>query len=142
MLSAQSYKYNAFTKNDLQILSTLANQAGAAIQNGRLFAETQQMAETLEQRVIERTAELEREQRNTETLLRILTEVSASLDLDRALSRTLALLNDAIGAEQGTIMLLNAEDNMLHFRPAMAMPQERARQELRPVVPNLYLEGR
>jgi PAS domain S-box-containing protein len=45
-----------------------------------------------------------------------LTEVSASLDLDRALSRTLALLNDAIGAEQGTIMLINPEDNMLHYR--------------------------
>ncbi len=116
MLSAQSYKYNVFTKNDLQILSTLANQAGAAIQNGRLFAETQRMAETLELRVNERTAELQREQRNTETLLRILTEVSASLDLDRALSRTLALLNEAIGAEQGTIMLLNVEDNTLQFK--------------------------
>ena len=67
-------------------------------------------------RVVERTAQLQREQQNTETLLRILTEVSASLDLDRALNRTLALLNDAIGAEQGTIMLLNAEDNLLHFR--------------------------
>ena len=74
------------------------------------------MAETLELRVNERTAELQREQRNTETLLRILTEVSASLDLDRALSRTLALLNEAIGAEQGTIMLLNVEDNTLQFK--------------------------
>ena len=50
------------------------------------------------------------------TLLRILTEVSASLDLDRALSRTLALLNEAVGGEQGTIMLLQAEDNLLHYR--------------------------
>ena len=116
MLSAQSYQFNAFSQNDLQILSTLANQASVAIQNGRLFAETQHLAETLEQRVNERTAELQREQRNTETLLRILTEVSASLDLDRALSRTLALLNEAIGAEQGTIMLLNVEDNTLQFK--------------------------
>ncbi len=116
MLSAQSYQFNAFTQNDLQILSTLANQASVAIQNGRLFAETQHLAETLEQRVNERTAELQREQRNTETLLRILTEVSASLDLDRALSRTLALLNEAIGAEQGTIMLLNVENNSLQFK--------------------------
>ena len=115
-LSAQSYQFNAYTENDQQILGTLANQATVAIQNARLFNETQQLASTMEIRVIERTAELEREQRNTETLLRILTEVSASLDLDRALSRTLALLNEAIGAEQGTIMLLHAEDNMLHYR--------------------------
>jgi GAF domain-containing protein/anti-sigma regulatory factor (Ser/Thr protein kinase) len=116
MLSAQSYQANVYTEDDLQILSTLANQAIVAIQNGRLFNETQRLAQELEQRVIDRTAELQREQQNTETLLRILTEVSSSLDLDRALNRTLALLNDAIGAEQGTIMLRGAEDNMLHYR--------------------------
>lgn len=116
MLSAQSYQPNVYSEDDLQILSTLANQAAVAIQNGRLFNETERLARELEQRVIERTAQLQREQQNTETLLHILTEVSSSLDLDRALNRTLALLNDAIGAEQGTIMLLNAEDNLLHFR--------------------------
>ncbi|MEJ5222966.1 MAG: GAF domain-containing protein, partial [Anaerolineales bacterium] len=115
-MSAQSYAFNAYTNDDLQVLSTLANQAAVAVQNGRLFAQTQNFAATLEQRVIERTAELQREQRNTETLLSILTEVSASLDLDRALSRTLSLLNEAIGAEQGTIMLLQPEDNLLHYR--------------------------
>ena len=71
----------------------------------RLFGETERLAQELEQRVVERTAQLRREQQNTETLLRILTEVSSSLDLDRALNRTLSLLNEAIGAEQGTIML-------------------------------------
>jgi len=116
MLSAQTYQFDAYGKSDLQIMSTLANQASIAIQNGRLFAETQSLASTLEQRVVERTAQLQREQRNTETLLRILSEVSASLDLDQALGRTLALLNEAVGGEQGTIMLLHPDDNLLHFR--------------------------
>src|SRR5260221_11207509 len=116
MLSAQSYEPNVYTEDELQILSTLANQAIVAIQNGRLFNETQRLAEQLEQRVVERTAELQREQQNTETLLRILTEVSSSLDLDRALNRTLAMLNDAIGAEQGTIMLRCDDYNMMHYR--------------------------
>src|SRR5512139_1711584 len=116
MLSAQTYKPNVYTEDDLQILSTLANQAAVAIQNGRLFNETERLARELERRVVERTAQLQREQQNTETLLHILTEVSSSLDLDRALNRTLALLNDAIGAEQGTIMLLSLDDNLLHFR--------------------------
>lgn len=115
-ISAQSYQFNAYTEDDQQILSTLANQATVAILNARLFAETQKLANTLEQRVTERTSQLNHEQHNTETLLRILTDVTANLDLDRALNRTLALLNDAIGAEQGTIMLLRAEDNKLHYR--------------------------
>ncbi len=116
MLSAQSYQPNAYTSEDLQILGTLANQAAVAIQNARLFAETQRLTQELEQRVVERTSQLRREQQNTETLLRILTEVSSSLDLDRALNRTLSLLNEAAGAEQGTIMLLQADDNLLHYR--------------------------
>ena len=116
MLSAQSYQPGVYDEADMQILGTLANQAIVAIQNGRHFAETQRLAQELEQRVVERTAELESEKANTETLLRILTEVSATLDLDRALSRTLALLNEAVGAEQGTIMLLHAEDNSLHYQ--------------------------
>jgi len=116
MLSVQNYQPNAYIEEDLQILGTLANQAIVAIQNARLFAETQNLASMLEARVVERTAQLQREQQNTETLLRILTEVSSSLDLDRALNRTLSLLNEAIGAEQGTIMLVHAEDNLLHYR--------------------------
>jgi PAS domain S-box-containing protein len=116
MLSVQSYQPGIYTDEDVQIIGTFANQAIVAIQNGRLFDETQSLAEQLEGRVVERTAQLQREQQNTETLLRILTEVSSSLDLDRALNRTLSLLNDAIGAEQGTIMLVHAEDNLLHYR--------------------------
>lgn len=116
VLSAQSSQNSIYTEADQQILSTLGNQAIIAIQNGNLFAETQRLTENLEQRVMERTAELDREQRNTNTLLDILTEVSASLDLDLALNRTLALLNDSVGAEQGTVMLVHPEDNLLHYR--------------------------
>lgn len=133
MLSAQSYQPNVYNQEDLQILSTLANQAIVAIQNGRLFAETQRLAEELEQRVVERTAQLQREQQNTETLLRILTEVSSSLDLDRALNRTLALLNEAIGAEQGTIMLLHADDGLLHYRAGYGFLSRQAVAENRAV---------
>ena len=107
----------------LQVGATFAGQAAAALENARLFQDSQDRAielnhltENLEQRVVERTAELEHEQRNTKTLLDILTEVSASLDLDLALNRTLALLNDTVGADQGTVMMLNPEDNKLHYR--------------------------
>lgn len=125
-LSIQSYRPYAYTDEDLQIFSTLSNQVSVALQNARLFAEVQALAENLEQRVRERTAELEREKRNTETLLRIFSEVSATLDLDRALHRTLSLLNDAVGAEQGTIMLLNPEDFLLYYRAGYGYASERA----------------
>jgi PAS domain S-box-containing protein len=126
MLSAQSYQADIYTEEDTQILGTLANQAIVAIQNGRLFNETQTLASELEMRVMERTGQLQREKQNTDTLLRILTEVSSSLDLDRALNRTLSLLNDASGAEQGTILLVHAEDNLLHYRAGYGYLSDRS----------------
>jgi GAF domain-containing protein/ActR/RegA family two-component response regulator len=42
MLSCQSYRPNAYSQDDLQTLITLANQAAVAIDNARLFEETQQ----------------------------------------------------------------------------------------------------
>jgi len=106
----------AFTPEDEALLLSLTQQVALALENVRLLAETRLLAAELEQRVAERTAELAREKLNTETLLRVLGEVSASLDLDRALNRTLALLNEVIGAEQGSILLINAEDNTIHYR--------------------------
>jgi len=44
LLSAQSYQPDVYNEEDQQILSTLANQAGVAIQNGRLFGETERLA--------------------------------------------------------------------------------------------------
>jgi GAF domain-containing protein/nitrogen-specific signal transduction histidine kinase len=126
MLSAQSYQADVYTDEDTQLLGTLANQAIVAIQNGRLFNETQTLAAELEMRVLERTGQLQREKQNTDTLLRILTEVSSSLDLDRALNRTLSLLNDASGAEQGTILLVHAEDNLLHYRAGYGYLSDRS----------------
>jgi PAS domain S-box-containing protein len=126
MLSVQSYQAGVYTDEDTQLLGTLANQAIVAIQNGRLFNETQTLAAELEMRVTERTGQLQREKQNTDTLLRILTEVSSSLDLDRALNRTLSLLNDASGAEQGTILLVHAEDSLLHYRAGYGYLSDRS----------------
>jgi PAS domain S-box-containing protein len=47
-----------FTDNDVRLLSLLAGQAASAVHNARLYEQVQRYAETLEQRVAERTQEL------------------------------------------------------------------------------------
>ena len=45
MISAQSYKENAYTREDQYLLELLAAHAAIAIENARLFAKAQQLAD-------------------------------------------------------------------------------------------------
>ncbi len=76
------------------------------------------MSEVLEQRVAERTEALAREHQRTQTLLRIITELSASLDLEIIINRTLSLINEIASVEQSTVLLVRPEDPELLFRAA------------------------
>ena len=52
-VSVQSYKQNAFNQNDLRLLQTLANSMSVALENARLFDETQRLLKETEQRAAE-----------------------------------------------------------------------------------------
>ena len=91
--------------SEIELARTIANQAAIAVQNALLFQETRRLTRNLERRVQERTQELRQEHQNTETLLRIITELSASLDMDHVLGRTLSVLNESLNAEHSLILL-------------------------------------
>ncbi len=55
VISAASDRANAFNKSDEAILQTLSNQVSVAIENARLFAETQHLLKETEQRANELT---------------------------------------------------------------------------------------
>jgi signal transduction histidine kinase len=84
----------------MELATTISNQAAVAIQNARLYAETRGLTHELDQRVRDRTLQLEMEHRRAETLLRIITELSASLDLAQVLNSTLQVLNEILESEQ------------------------------------------
>lgn len=106
-LQASNHKDGSkvFTQEELRLLMIITNQAAVAIQTAGLYQETLHLTEDLEKRVEERTTELRREHNNTETLLRIITELSNSLDLDQVINRALTVLNESIGAQQSLIYL-------------------------------------
>ncbi|MBN1284565.1 MAG: GAF domain-containing protein [Anaerolineae bacterium] len=57
-LSVQSYRFNAYTKEHVDLVVGVATQAAIALENARLYAEVQQHVEMLDRRVEARTAEL------------------------------------------------------------------------------------
>ena len=98
-----------FSLSEIELALTISNQAAIALQNALL-------TESLEQRVQERTAELSREHRNTETLLSVITELSASLDMSQVLNRTLKVLDEAVGAGHSVIFLAREGPLQPYFR--------------------------
>jgi signal transduction histidine kinase len=66
VISVESFKKNAFTNDDMLLLTAIANQAAVAIENAHLYKDLEGLTYALEQRVMERTNELR------ETNLRLL----------------------------------------------------------------------
>ena len=114
-----SQQKHRFTPEEIELGRILTNQATVAIQNASLFTETRRLTEELERRVAERTEELGREHHRMQILLRIMQELSASLDLDHVLNRTLALINEATSAQQSTILLVRPDENTFYYRASL-----------------------
>ncbi|HVT45222.1 MAG TPA: ATP-binding protein [Thermoanaerobaculia bacterium] len=58
VISIQSFEKNAFSQDDVVLLTAIANQAAVAIENSYLYRDLEGMNAALEQRVSERTNEL------------------------------------------------------------------------------------
>ncbi len=112
-----------FEPDEVELARTISNQASIAFQNARLFEQTRRLTEELEERVVERTEQLAREVQRTQTLLDIITELSASLDLDIILNRTLGLLNEIAGAEQSSIFLVRPDEDKLFHRASLGFAE-------------------
>jgi PAS domain S-box-containing protein len=103
-----------FEADEVELALTVSNQVAIAVQNAQLFEQTRSLTEDLEERVNQRTSELAREHQRIEILLRIITELSASLDLSQVLSRTLGVLNEILDAEQITVLITRDSGHTLH----------------------------
>ena len=122
-------RYDAFTSTHERILNTLAAQVAVAIENARLFGEVRAAAEELEQRIAERTRDVQQERDRVELLLRMTSELSASLDLDSVLTRSLTLVKDSIGATQGSLFLNDPHsDGLIHRASLCGAPLTPGRQ--------------
>ncbi|TAK14350.1 MAG: GAF domain-containing protein [Anaerolineae bacterium] len=112
---------NAFSAEDEALVTSLTQQTGLTLENARLFEESRRLNEQLEERVRARTDELEREHHFMQALLRISAELSASLDLDHVLNRSLEELNQAVNAEQSSIIIVRPGEENLVYRAGIGI---------------------
>ncbi len=113
VVNIQSYEPHAFSQDDLRFVTTVASQAAQAIRNAQLYEEVRTAKEALEDRVRERTQQLSEEKERLQAVYDITHELTASLDLNEILEKTLALASKAVGARRGSIMLRDTPDDTL-----------------------------
>jgi len=109
----------AFNLNDERILTTVASQLAAAIQNAKLFERVSSFADELNRQVAERTDELEEERNRLDTLYQITSELARTLDMEQLLERALGMVSKAVGARDGVIMLADPATDRLYCRAAL-----------------------
>lgn len=112
---------NRFSHKHLTRGSILGVQVAIALQNARLFEELRRFNEELDLRVAERTRALNEESNRVKILLRITSELSASLDQDHVLNQALHLVNEVVNATQGVILLIDSDTDQFVFRAALGM---------------------
>jgi GAF domain-containing protein/two-component sensor histidine kinase len=108
------------------LLSILANQALQALQSAELFLQVSNLATELEQRVADRTAALEvarseilHEKERLEVVHAITLELTATLDLDKILSKALAMVSNHTGVARGSIMLKDTYNDAVVCRAVL-----------------------
>jgi PAS domain S-box-containing protein len=119
VLGVESDQPNQYNEAHSRLITQVANQLAVALDNARLFNEVQTYAASLQERVNERTAQLEREHQRSQTLLDTITELSTSLEMDLVLNRTLALVNKSTHSDHSLIMLVNPDTNQIFQRASL-----------------------
>jgi GAF domain-containing protein len=109
VLDVQSNVPYTYTEDDAALLQALANQAGVAIENARLFAEAQAYAE--EQAILRRISQA----------------VSESLEMQDLLETALDVVLTAIGFEAGLVSLSRQESGELFLAAHRGLPESLAR---------------
>lgn len=127
LLIAHESEARRFAAEKVELARTIGNQVAIALQNARLMAEMLRLTEDLEQRVRLRTAELSRERQRAEALLRIITELSASLDLEQVLHRTLRVLGEYVEAAQAAIFIARPDEKRIERLAVMGTGISRMR---------------
>jgi GAF domain-containing protein/DNA-binding response OmpR family regulator/anti-sigma regulatory factor (Ser/Thr protein kinase) len=104
IIAVQSYQQNIYNQNDLRLLTTLANSMGVALENARLFDETQRLLK-------------ETEQRNAE--LAIINSVQeglvAKMDIHGIYDLVGDKIRDIFDAQVVDIGLYDSQENLFYF---------------------------
>jgi signal transduction histidine kinase len=111
-------------RGEQEFVRSAASQTSIALENARLYAEVRGFNAALEQRIAERTRELQVERDMLSTLNDIALEISSTLDENLLMESSLNALAKLTGVEHGSIMLIEPETEHLVDRAVLGQKEE------------------
>jgi GAF domain-containing protein/signal transduction histidine kinase len=108
-LDISTRKERPFTSKDVQLLSSIGSQLGVAIENARLYEETQRRVQELA------------------FLNEVGRTMTSSLDLEQILTTVMKETALVLKTEAGSVLLLDEESNELAFQAAVGSRSEKLR---------------
>lgn len=119
-LNVNSQQSHRFTLDDMDRLRGFAAQVAIALENARLYHELQRHADTLEERVAERTATLNRRLRQQRLEAEVARDVNALDSVRDMLQRAVALIVERMDMYHATIFLVDEKEPQRLRRVASA----------------------
>jgi PAS domain S-box-containing protein len=119
MITLDSHEPSFYTAEMADLVLTFATQAAQAIEHARLFEQIRRFNAALEQMVADRTAALTAEKERLEAVHTITTTLTASLDIDEIVIKTLELAANAVGVRRGSVLLRDSISDVLFYRAVL-----------------------
>ncbi|MDQ3006788.1 MAG: GAF domain-containing protein, partial [Chloroflexota bacterium] len=104
VVDVQSVRLNAFDENNLRLLQTLSANLGVALENARLFNETQRLLKETEQRATELSA-----------ISTVSQALVAETELDNMIQLIGSQMHEIFKADIVYVALLDQQTNLIHF---------------------------
>lgn len=128
IITVQSFKKNAYTDYDLNILQNLASFTTIALDNALVYDELNNTLENLENRVDERTSELKSQKNkiqkayeNIELLSQIGQDITTSLDSDTIFRKLYENINKLVDASTFGVGVYDEENQEINYELAIEM---------------------
>ncbi|NQZ10428.1 MAG: GAF domain-containing protein, partial [Algicola sp.] len=119
VMSVQSYQKNAFKQHQQDMIQTLASTTAIALDNASAYREIELNNRNLEQKVAERTDELEQSNHSITALSEICSEISSTLDLNKLLSTVYGHIKELMDVDVFCIGLIDKERDGVVFELAI-----------------------
>lgn len=119
LITLDSRQTNFYTAEMADLAMMFATQAAQAIAHARLFDQIRRFNVELEQMVAERTAALTAEKDRLEAVHTITTTLTASLDIDEIVLKTLELAAAAVGVQRGSVLIRDPMRDLLIYRAVL-----------------------